>query len=321
MSKIYEALKKAHSDKKPDVPVARQPLPQEAQIESTPKASLVPPQSEKDPIAPHRTHAGISGQYLRFDDLLKQCAEPVWQADVNTIVFSERHKPHEGAEQFRTLRTRLYKMRDLLPVKRVLVTSAIAGEGKTFVATNLAQAIARERDRKVLLIDGDLRSARLHLPLGAPLSPGLSEYLRDEATEAEIIQHGQEGSLCFIAAGNGVGSNASELLSNGRLQKLLDRIAPLFDWVIVDSPPCVAISDSLVLADHCDGVLLVVRATSTPLALAQKACQELKGRNVIGVVLNAVEGAQSYGGYYYNGYTPSESKILRASNPKYMVKK
>jgi Mrp family chromosome partitioning ATPase len=69
----------------------------------------------------------------------------------------------------------------------------------------------------------------------------------------------------------------------------------------------VPVSDSLVLADHCDGVLLVVRAGSTPLALAQKARQELQGRNVIGVILNAVEKAQSYHGYYYDAYGPAEA--------------
>jgi protein-tyrosine kinase len=228
--------------------------------------------------------------------------------DPSTIVFSENHKPHEGAEQFRTLRTRLYQLRDASPVKKVLITSAVAGEGKTFVSTNLAQAIARERDRKVLLVDGDLRSARLHLPFGAPLSPGLSEYLRDEATEAEIIQHGQEGNLCFIAAGNGAGSNASELLSNGRLQKLLDRVAPLFDWVVVDSPPCLPVADASVLAGFVDGVLLVVRAKSTPSAISQKARQELRKSNVIGVVLNAVEEVDSYGGYYAYGYGSSDTK-------------
>jgi Mrp family chromosome partitioning ATPase len=72
----------------------------------------------------------------------------------------------------------------------------------------------------------------------------------------------------------------------------------------VDSPPCVPVSDSLVLADHCDGVLLVVRAASTPLAIARKARQELQGRNVIGVVLNSASEPQSYGGYYYDGYAP-----------------
>jgi len=311
MSKIYEALKKAHGEKTLDSPIVRQELEREAHIPPAPKEILPTPVTEQHQSALRPTHAGISGQYLRFDDLLKQCAEPVWQPDPNTIVFSESHSPHEGAEQFRTLRTRLYQMRDVSPLKRVMVTSAVAGEGKTFVATNLAQAIAQERDRKVLLIDGDLRSARLHLPLGAPLSPGLSEYLRDEATEAEIIQHGQEGNICFVAGGSSAGSSASELLSNGRLQKLLDRIAPLFDWVIVDSPPCLPVADASVLAGFVDGVLLVVRSKSTPSAMAQKARQELRKSNVIGVVLNAVEEVDSYGGYYAHGYGNVQKQAVK----------
>lgn len=318
MSKIYEALKKAQGEKTQESPVASPHPQQEAQIPSAPREFLAAPLIERRQPTPRPIHAGISGQYLRFDDLLKQCAEPVWQPDPNTIVFSESHDPHEGAEQFRTLRARLYQMRDVSPVKKVLVTSAVAGEGKTFVATNLAQAIARERDRKVLLVDGDLRNARLHLPLGAPVSPGLSEYLRDEASEADIIQHGQEGSLCFIAGGKGGVSNASELLSNGRLQKLLERVAPLFDWVIVDSPPCLPVADASVLAGCVDGVLLVVRSKSTTSAMAQRARQELRKSNVIGVVLNAVEEVDSYGAYYssWYGYGQKKTKSRTSSQPR-----
>jgi capsular exopolysaccharide synthesis family protein len=182
----------------------------------------------------------------------------------------------------------------------------LAAEGKTFVATNLAQAIARERERKVLLIDGDLRNPSLHKPLGAPATPGLSDYLRGEASDPEIIQHGQEGNLCFIAAGN-PGSDPSELLSNGRMEKLLDRLAPLFDWVIIDSPPCLPVSDANVLAGHSDGVLLVLRARSTPSAAADKARKELQKRKVIGVVVNAVEQTDAYGGYYGNGGKAAQS--------------
>src|SRR5882762_3740623 len=309
MSKIYEALKNAQGEKTQDSLVARQHLQQNPQISPAPKEILATPVTEQHQPTLRPTHAGISGQYLRLDDLLRQCAEPVWQSDPNAIVFSDSHNPHEGAEQFRTLRTRLYQLRGVSPVKRVLVTSAVAGEGKTFVATNLAQAIARERDRKVLLVDGDLRSARLHIPLGAPVSPGLAEYLRDEVSEAEIIQHGQEGNLCFIPGGDGGGSKASELLSNGRLQKLLDRVAPLFDWVIIDSPPCLPVADASVLAGCVDAVLLVVRANSTPSAMAQKARQELRKSNVIGVVLNAVGKSESYGNYYAYGYGQKQKRL------------
>jgi capsular exopolysaccharide synthesis family protein len=177
----------------------------------------------------------------------------------------------------------------------------VAGEGKTFIATNLAQAIAKEKERKVLLIDGDLRSPALHKPLAAPATPGLSDYLRGQVSDPEIIQHGQEGNLCFIAAGS-AGSDPSELLSNGMLEKLLDRLAPLFDWVIIDSPPCLPVSDANVLASFCDGVLLVVRAKSTPSAAADRARKELQKRKVVGVVMNAVEKSDTYGGDYAYGY-------------------
>jgi len=303
MSRIHEALKRAREEKSQELAVPGQHAEHEHQAQSAPASSdhLVP--SAVDGFQPNQRAAsgGIPGQYLRFDDLLKQCAAPRWQLDPNAIVFSESYNHGFGAEQFRTLRSRLYQMRDTSKMKRVLVTSAISGEGKTLVATNLAQAIALERDRKVLLIDGDLRAAKLHLPLGAPLSPGLSEFLCGEVAEGEIIQHGKEGNLCFIAAGSLV-KNASELLSNGRLPKLLDRVAPLFDWVILDSPPCLPVSDAGVLASFVDGVLLVVRAGSTPSALAQKARKQLQERNVVGVVLNAVNEGEAHGTYFYPEY-------------------
>jgi capsular exopolysaccharide synthesis family protein len=215
-------------------------------------------------------------------------------------VFSEANERLSGAEQFRTLRSRLYHLRETAPLKKILITSALAAEGKTFIATNLAQAIAREKERKVLLIDGDLRSPALHKPLGAPLTPGLSDYLRGQASDPEIIQHGEDGNLCFIAAGS-PGSDPSELLSNGMFEKLLDRLTPLFDWVIIDSPPCLPVADANLLAGHCDGVLLVLRARSTPSVAADKARKELQKRKVIGVVVNGVEESAIYGGYYAYG--------------------
>jgi protein-tyrosine kinase len=177
----------------------------------------------------------------------------------------------------------------------------LPGEGKTFVTGNLAQAIVRQPDRRVLMIDSDLRCSRLHVPLGAPSNPGLTDYLRGEADEMAVIQHGQEGNLCFIPGGNEV-TNPSELLLNGRMKTLLDRVTPVFDWVILDSPPCLPVADASVLAEFVDGILMVVRAASTPSHTAQRACQELKSRNLIGVVLNAMEEADAYGSHYYAGY-------------------
>lgn len=270
------------------------------------KAPAPPVLSEHRPHTPQVGRDPRTGQFLRFEDLLKSCVKPAWVLDPRTIAFCEANQYSSGTEQFRTLRTRLYQLRETAPLKKILVTSALAGEGKTFVATNLAQAIAKERDRKVLLIDSDLRSPTLHKPLGAPINPGLSDYLRGQANDPEIIQHGLEGNLCFIAAGN-PGSDPSELLSNGMFDKLLDRLAPLFDWVIIDSPPCLPVADANVLGGLCDGVLLVVRARSTPSAAAERARKELQKRKLVGVVMNAVEQKDTYGSYYQYGGKPVKS--------------
>ena len=313
MSKIHEALKKAQEERAANLsnsshqavqemePAAAKPAAPKRQDSPAVNTTLTEPQLPNLLTGNER----FAPESLRFENILKNCAKPTWKLDPNAIIFSQPGAAKSGAEQFRTLRSRLGQIRETFPLKTILVTSAISGEGKTFVSSNLAQVIARQRERRVHLIDGDLRRSRLHMPLGAPVSPGLSEYLRGDASEVAVIQHGQEENLCFIPGGGFV-PEPSELLANGRFKTLLERLAPVFDWIIVDSPPCVPVSDSLVLADHCDGVLLVVRAASTPLALAQKARQELQGRNVIGVVLNSVAEAQAYGGYYYDGYAPVE---------------
>lgn len=264
------------------------------------------------PVGPMAGRDPRTGQFLRFEDLLKSCTAPIWVHDPQKVVFSAAHHRIACAEQFRTLRSRLYQLREAVPLKKILITSALASEGKTFVATNLAQAIAQEKERKVLLIDADLRSPALHKPLGASAAPGLADYLRGHASDPEIIQHGQPGNLCFIPAGTS-GSDTSELLSNGGLEKLLDRLAPLFDWVVVDSPPCLPVSDANVLAGLCDGVLMVLRARSTPSAAATKARKELQQRKLIGVVMNAVEELETYGSYYGYGHTSNGNDLLAAS--------
>jgi capsular exopolysaccharide synthesis family protein len=221
--------------------------------------------------------------------------------DPNAIVFSIRARSNPAAEQFRTLRSRLYRLREKHPVHKLLITSVLPGEGKTFVAGNLAQAIVRQHERRALLIDADLRYSRLHLSLGAPSAPGLSDYLRGEADEFSIIQGSPQDNLFLIPGGKPV-SNPAELLGDGRLKSLLDQLTPVFDWVILDSPPTLPVSDAAVLAGLCDGVLLVVQAGETDSDLAQRACQEFREKNLIGVVLNRAQRAGAYEVYsYYAG--------------------
>jgi protein-tyrosine kinase len=235
---------------------------------------------------------------LEVDDLRKRCSSPKWSLDPAVDVFSDPGLSALGAEQFRTLRSRLCQLRANRPLRTILITSAVAGEGKTFVAFNLAQAIVRQPDQRVLIVDADLRCSRLHRIFGAPIALGLSDYLGGRADELAIIQSGQEGNLYLIPSGTRT-ANPSELLANGRFKKLMERVAPLFDWIIVDSTPCLPVTDAQIAAYSCDGLLLVVKAYSTPAEIAQRARQELQDRNVLGVVFNSVqESVLTYGSYY-----------------------
>ncbi len=301
MSRIHEALKKAEQERAAVQAVSTDILTDTAVVNPPSQGPLQPDTEATSRLVADKVIA-TTGGYLRFDDLRKHCAHPEWHLDPNVNVFINPELGAHGAEQFRTLRSRLYQMRAAQSLRTILVTSSLPAEGKSFVTCNLAQAIVRQPDRRALIIDADLRCSRLHVPLGAPASPGLTDYLRGEVDELAIIQHGLDGNLCFIPGGNQV-TNPSELLSNGRLRLLLDRVTPMFDWVILDSAPLLPVSDSSVLADLVDGVLLVVRAGQTRAESAQRSCQELKGRNVVGVVLNAVGPQHAYGeGYYSSTY-------------------
>jgi protein-tyrosine kinase len=300
MSRIHEALKKAEQER--------------AVVQSSEGA--VPGPNTAVETAPHAIEGGDSlpdifrqptavtpqsATLRRYEDFCQRCAHPHWHPDLNVNIFHNPALSVHAAEQFRTLRSRLYQVRGSQQLRTLLIASSLPAEGKTFVTNNLAQAIVRQPDRRCLIIDADLRCSRLHVPLGAPPTPGLTDYLLGEADEMAVIQHGSEGNLCLIPGGKEV-ANPSELLLNGRLKTLLERVTPIFDWVILDSPPLLPVADASLLADHVDGVILVVRAASTQTSVAERACQELQGRNIVGVVLNAVEKAHAYGSYYYHGY-------------------
>jgi protein-tyrosine kinase len=301
MSKIHEALKKAQQERESNLLEATRtvgPIAAPADtIHHGPGSPVMPDGFSM--LGRHSVQA--QEDFVRFDQLIERCAKPVWRIDPGAMVFSEANEPSAGAEQFRILRTRLYHLRESRPLRSLVITSALAGEGKTFVAGNLAQVITRQRSRGVLLIDGDLRCSQLHLPLGAPSAPGLSDYLRGEAGVTEIVQHGRNENLCFIPGGNPV-SDPAELILNGRLKDLVGRLTPTFDWIIFDSPPTLAASDASILADLCDGVLFVLRAASTSFDAALKASSEFRERNLIGVVLNRVEAQDNY----YSGYSSYE---------------
>jgi len=304
MSRIHDALKKAEmdraaADRAPAAPLPPPPsadeLLQSVSARRAPAATWEPEPARGTMPA----SAGAAGK-ITIEQLRERCSKPKWTPDVKTMLFFQGQDHQQGTEEFRTLRTRLYKIRETQPLHTVLITSALPAEGKSFVASNLAQVISRQHERRALLIDGDLRKSRLHVPLGAPHAPGLAEFLRGDADEFGVIQQSPEPNLFFIPGGEPAG-NPAELLANGRLQQLLQRMSTVFDWVILDSPPTVPVADASLMARMVDGVLFVVLSGFTPYDLAQKACEELRDKNLVGAVLNRMERGSGHS-YYYDGY-------------------
>ena len=306
MSRIHEALKKAEQER------AAQGGPSQGSFAAT--VATEPPagaSAEERPIeisANVRESGGVPltsamptfASPFSLDTLLGRCVPQQWSPDEKTMLFFHSDDSARGTEEFRTLRSRLYHAREKMPLKKVLVTSALPKEGKSFTAANLAQVLVRQHGRRVLLIDADLRGPRLHMMLGTTSSPGLIDYLQGDCDEFTIMQRGPMENLFFIPSGQET-SNPAELVSNGRLKTLLQRVEALFDWIIIDSPPAVPVSDAGVLAKACDGVLLVVRSNTTPVDMARRARQEFPDDSLVGVVLNGANGdAMPYTRYYYS---------------------
>src|SRR5580700_2213955 len=308
MSRIHEALKKAEQER------AAQGGPSQGSFAATVAAE--PPaggSADEQPIqisANVRESGGVPltsamptfASPFSLDTLLGRCVPQQWSPDEKTMLFFHRDDSARGTEEFRTLRSRLYHAREKMPLKKVLVTSALPKEGKSFTAANLAQVLVRQHGRRVLLIDADLRGPRLHLMLGTTSSPGLSDYLKGGTDEFSIMQRGGMENLFFIPSGEQI-SDPSELVANGRLKFLMQRVEALFDWIIIDSPPAVPVSDASVLAKACDGVLMVVRCNATPIDVARRAREEFPDQTLVGLVLNGTDRESSaYSRYYYDAY-------------------
>lgn len=297
MSRIHEALRKA-AEERVTVQAANRIGAELVDLSPEGVASAVLPEIKPSPDSPSLLSAGMS-VLPALDQFLQHCQRPEWRIDPKLSVFNAQNHSPAGAERFRTLRSRLYQIAGVQPIRKILVASSVPQEGKTFVTSNLAQSFVRKAGVRVLMIDADLRAPRLHLPFGAPALPGLADYLCGEADEAQVTQVGPDGNLCLISAGHRV-PNPSELLHTDRMRRLLENMSRMFDWVILDSPPSIGVHDASILADMCDGVLFVVRAGSTEFELAEKASSEFREKNLLGVVLNRVDKSETYGyGYYY----------------------
>ncbi|TWT37086.1 Tyrosine-protein kinase YwqD [Posidoniimonas corsicana] len=210
-----------------------------------------------------------------------------------------------SAEAFRTLRTAVHFGLAGDDCKVLVVTSPSPGDGKSVIASNLAIA-TDQADRRVLLIDADMRKPTQHSIFGVDSKQGLSTMLRERRPVEDFIIPNALGSLDFLPAGPSP-SNPLELLNNDYLIEVLERLKARYDRIIIDSPPVMPVADSRVIAAMSDAVLLVLRAEKSTRSLSLAARNELWRVRTqrLGVVVNAVPQSRgsSYGyGYAYGGY-------------------
>ncbi len=226
-------------------------------------------------------------------------------------VLASSHAPHDFGEAFRSLRTSIISKYPGEGAKTMVVTSAQPLEGKTTTACNIAMALAYGGSR-VLLIDADMRRPGMHRPLRLTNERGLSQILTGQARVRDVIQRTVDPNLLAITAGR-TPPNPSELLSSERMKTLLTNLGHgPFDWIVIDTPPVLAVTDAVILAPSVAGVTFVVGAEMTRRRLAERALETILASHpkMVGVVLNKVDFARNK--YYYSRYYGHQYKSYYA---------
>jgi capsular exopolysaccharide synthesis family protein len=204
------------------------------------------------------------------------------------------------SEAYRTLRTNIQFSSFDNELDTILVTSSGPSEGKSTTAANLALSMA-EVDKKVLLIDCDLRKPSIHKKLNISNNKGLSNLLIGQFKFDEVAQKYSD-NMCILTSGT-VPPNPSEMLASKKMRQFLEEAKKIFDFIILDTPPVVAVTDAQLLSTMVGGVLLVVAAGQAEIGAAEKAKELLENvkANIVGVVLNKadVAGGKKYGYYHY----------------------
>jgi succinoglycan biosynthesis transport protein ExoP len=211
------------------------------------------------------------------------------------------------AEAFREIRTALYFNTRNTNCRKIQITSAASGDGKSTMASNIAISIAQS-GKRVLLVDCDLRRPRIHTIFGMGNEIGFSTVLTDNAEPSEVTYAEVVPGLSVIPAGPSL-PNPAEVLTSARFNDCANMLAEKYDFVLFDTPPLLAVTDPAVIAPRMDGVFLVVRLGKRERSLAERSAEILRTLevNVIGVVVNAIGqdgmGYGRYGRYYYGRYS------------------
>lgn len=229
------------------------------------------------------------------------------------------HEPYGiGCEEYRTLRTQLFHTAERELTQVILLTSAVSGEGKTATTLNLALAIAQS-NRRVLVIDGDLRRPNIAQYLALKPLAGFTEVLNDKNDLFDTITRLADHEL-YVLPVKRESTTPTELLSSPRLAETLTELRQSFDFILIDAPPVKPFADTRLLANHADAVLMVIRAGFAAYETVAEAVQALADQRILGVVLNNAEDVQEFSTYEdyqtHNGATGGENPVWSALLPK-----
>ncbi|WP_420812608.1 CpsD/CapB family tyrosine-protein kinase [Planococcus versutus] len=212
------------------------------------------------------------------------------------------HPKSRVSEQFRTLRTNIHFTSPDGDIRSLVVTSASHSEGKSTTSSNLAIVFAQE-GKRVLLIDADMRKPTMHQTFKIPNTRGLSNVLARQIALKMAIQSSGIENLDLLPCGS-IPPNPAELLSSPNMDFLFDHALDTYDLLIFDTPPVLSVTDSVILANKCEGTILVVNSGKTERAQALKAKEAITAAakiRLLGVVINNVENQQEMGDAAYYG--------------------
>jgi capsular exopolysaccharide synthesis family protein len=313
MSHIFDALQRAESEstgvESPTFALATELL-QAAERKMRPPAAV----SDRHAIANDEQHAGVSDEpqaradsfgstpSATFNDLERCPVLPVSIPQESRLV-SVGKEESLGAEKFRFLAVRLRQLRQSRPLKKILITSTIPQEGKSTVAANLACTLARRKQQKTLLLEGDLRRPTVAAQFGLGRIPGLCEWLSGQTKGVNIYRLESLG-LWVLPAG-AAPQNPLELMQAGKLSPLMEQLEAWFDWIVIDSPPVLPLADASLWSRLADGIVLVTRPGVTEKQQLQRGLATLDSKKLLGALVNgSTDVAHSD---YYQRYGPPTS--------------
>lgn len=217
----------------------------------------------------------------------------------NSALISLYSRRSPEAEAFKVLRSNLHFLTIDREVKSLLITSTAPDEGKSTIAANLALTLG-QTGKKVLLLDCDLRMPMLHKIFKVPNFRGLTNVLTDMTTLEGAVQEMEGTGVFFISAGP-IPPNPAELLASEKMSDLIRTLRAGYDYVLVDAPPVLAVTDAVLISQKVDGVILVSAVNKTRVDRAKEARDQLLRANarILGVVLNGVERTRDDQYYYY----------------------